>query len=112
MLNQGKQEPACLTYSMKRSDALKKLKAQRQELKVRYGIGSLYLFGSVARDEADADSDVDLLVEFQKPVGLFEFIELQQTLEDLLGCKVDLGTRRSLKLHLQDQVFQEAIRVA
>jgi uncharacterized protein len=70
------------------------------------------LFGSVARDEARVDNDVDLLVEFKQPIGLFEFIELRQGLESILGCKVDLGTKRSLKLDLKSQVYQEAIRVA
>jgi len=97
---------------MKRDDVLIKLKEQRQELTERYGIASLFLFGSVARDEARPDSDIDLLVEFKQPIGLFQFIELQQQLEALLGCKVDLGTKRSLKVQFNDQVFQEAIRVA
>jgi len=97
---------------MKRDDVLSKLLTHYQDLAGQYGIDSLYLFGSVARDEAREDSDVDLLVEFKYPIGLFEFIELQQRLETLLGCKVDLGTKRSLKIHLIDQVLQEAIRVA
>lgn len=97
---------------MKRDDVLSKLLTQYQELAGQYGIASLFLFGSVARDEARADSDVDLLVEIKHPIGLFEFIELQQRLETLLGCKVDLSTRRSLKIHLVDQVLREAIRVA
>jgi predicted nucleotidyltransferase len=96
---------------MKRHEVLEKLKQQRLELSKQYGIASLFLFGSVARDEARPDSDVDLLVEFKHPVGLFQFIELQQKLEALLGCKVDLGTKRSLKLQLVDEVLQEAIRV-
>jgi predicted nucleotidyltransferase len=97
---------------MKRDEVLAKLIGHRQELTERYGIASLFLFGSIARDEARVDSDVDLLVEFKKPIGLFEFIELQQSLESILGCKVDLGTKRSLKSQLMDQVFREAIRVA
>ena len=97
---------------LKRDDVVSKLREHNQELSQRYGIGSLFLFGSVARDEARADSDADLLVEFRQPVGLFEFIELQQRIESILGCDVDLGTKRSLKSHLNDQVFQEAIRVA
>jgi uncharacterized protein len=96
---------------MKRSEACKILNAHRQELVNRFNVASLSLFGSVARDEARAGSDVDLLVEFEQPVGLFKFIELQQYLEAILGCKVDLGTPRSLKPYLKDQVLQEAIRV-
>ncbi len=97
---------------MKREHVISKLLEQSQALAECYGIASLYLFGSVAHDEAHVDSDVDLLVEFKQPIGLFEFIELQQRLESILGCKVDLGTKRSLKSHINDQVFQEAIRVA
>ena len=65
----------------------------------------------MARDEARLDSDVDILVEFSEPVGLFLFIELKQYLEEILGCKVDLGTPRSLKPYLKDRVMDEAIHV-
>jgi predicted nucleotidyltransferase len=97
---------------MKKSDVIRILKNQSKELEENFNVASLSLFGSVARDEANVDSDVDLLVEFSKPVGLFQFIELQQRLEELLNCKVDLGTPRSLKPRIKDQVLQEAIRVA
>jgi predicted nucleotidyltransferase len=97
---------------MNRKEVTRVIESHRQEIMDRFPVKSLYLFGSTARDQAGPESDVDLLVEFSKPVGLFEFIELQQTLETILGCKVDLGTRRSIKLHLRDQVLQEAIRVA
>ena len=96
---------------MTQQEILDKLKAQRQELVDRFGVKSLYLFGSVARNEARSDSDVDLLVEFSHPVGLFQFIELQQQLESFVNCKVDLGTKRSLKSRIKDQVLKEAIRV-
>ena len=97
---------------MKRSDVLRILHEKRGELSDKYGVKSLALFGSVARDEARPDSDVDLLVEFDRPVGLFAFIGLQQFLETLLGSKVDLGTLRSLKPRLKDSVLQEAIHVS
>lgn len=97
---------------MKRNDVLHILQKERQELVDRYNISALSVFGSVARDEARQDSDVDILVEFSQPVGLFQFIELQQRLEALLGSKVDLGTLRSLKPRIKQQVLQEAIRVA
>ena len=96
---------------MKRDDVLQILQRERKGLMERYPISALSVFGSVARDEAREDSDVDILVEFSRPVGLFQFIELQQTLEALLGSKVDLGTRRSLKPRIKEQVLQEAIRV-
>ena len=97
---------------MKRNTALRILRKQYHELAEDYHLASLSLFGSVARDEARPDSDIDLLVEFSQPVGLFQFIELQQKLEALLENKVDLGTPRSLKPRLKEQVLREAIRVA
>jgi uncharacterized protein len=97
---------------MKKSEVIRILKSHRKEFEEHFNVSSLSLFGSVARDEASVGSDVDLLVEFSKPVGLFQFIELQQRLEELLNCKVDLGTYRSLKPRIKEQVLQEAIRVA
>lgn len=97
---------------MQRENIIRILNEQQKTLVERYSVKKLSLFGSVARDEARDDSDVDLLVEFNQPVGLFQFIELQQWLEILLGCKVDLGTPRSLKTAIKEQVMREAIRVA
>jgi len=88
------------------------LKRQRKELEEHFNESPLSLFGSVACDEAGVDSDLDLLVEFSEPVGLFPFIELQQRLEELQDYKVDLSTLRSLKPRIKDQVLREVIRVA
>lgn len=77
-----------------------------------YGVKSLALFGSVARGEARPDSDVDLLVEFDRPVGLFGLIALQQRLEELFGCPVDLGTPDSLKNHLRSHVMEDCVYVS
>ena len=96
---------------MERKQAVTLLEQSQKELSERYHVASLILFGSVARDEARPESDVDILVEFSQPVGLFHFIELQQRLEEILGVKVDLGTPRSLKPYLKEQVMREAIRV-
>ncbi len=97
---------------MKRDDVIRILQQEIKGLMDRHNISALSVFGSVARDEAREDSDVDILVEFSHPVGLFQFIELQQSLEALLGCKVDLGTLRSLKPRIKEQVLAEAIHVA
>ncbi|OKH44247.1 nucleotidyltransferase [Calothrix sp. HK-06] len=95
---------------MKQNEALSLLKSQQIKLK-DFSVKSLILFGSVARDEATSESDVDLLVEFEKPVGLFTFVDLQIYLETLLGCSVDLGTPDSLKSYLRETVMGEAVRV-
>jgi uncharacterized protein len=80
---------------MKRDRVLEMIAAHREQLQAM-GVKSLDLFGSVARDEAKSSSDIDLLVEFNRPVGLFEFIEVRLYLEDLLGYPVDMGTLDAL----------------
>jgi predicted nucleotidyltransferase len=97
---------------MKRKDAIDILSAHRQQLHQDFGVRSLALFGSVARDEAGEGSDVDLLVEFDRPTGLFGLIRLQQRLEALLGCKVDVGTAAGLRPRIRERVLHEALRVA
>lgn len=88
------------------------LKQKNAELTKQFGVKSLLLFGSVARNEATAVSDVDLLVEFNRPVGYFGLFALQDYLENLLGCSVDLGTPDSLKPYIKERVMGESIRVA
>lgn len=97
--------------AMRRDDALRILAEHRGELS-GFSVASLSIFGSVARDEADANSDVDVLVEFSKPVGLFQFAELQQILEVMFGCRVDLVSRNALIPQLRDRILAEAIRAA
>ena len=96
---------------MKREEIIHILNQNRNEFAERYGVKSLALFGSVARNEARLDSDVDLLVEFSRPVGLFGLFRLQDHLEKLLGCPVDLGTPASLKPRIRTQVLTERILV-
>ncbi|CDM97232.1 MAG: nucleotidyltransferase family protein [Limnospira sp. PMC 1291.21] len=94
---------------MRKQEALTLLANHQNTLK-NFGVKSLMIFGSVARDEAHINSDVDLLVEFDRPVGLFTFVRLKRYLEEILERSVDLGTPDSLKLDLREPVFQEAIR--
>ena len=77
-----------------------------------FGVRSLCLFGSVARGEDESGSDVDLLVEFAAPVGLFTFIRLQHHLEGLLGRRVDLVTLEAIRPQMRDRIQAEAIRAA
>ncbi len=96
---------------MKQDVVLRILKQKNAELAQQFGVKSLLLFGSVARNEATTTSDVDLLVEFSRPVGSFGLFALQDYLEDLLGCPVDLGTPNSLKPAIRERVIGEAIHV-
>jgi len=72
------------------------LAAQRANLFSKYPLKRMAIFGSVNRGEQRPKSDVDILVAFSKPVGM-EFLDLAYELEDLLGCKVDLVARESIK---------------
>jgi predicted nucleotidyltransferase len=98
---------------MNRKQAIKTLSDNREKLKL-YSVKDLYLFGSVARDEAIDDSDVDILVEFEPnaKIGLFQFSRLQRMLSELLQCNVDLATPDALHKDLKDGILREAIRAA
>lgn len=93
---------------MKRQDVLDTLCTHRAALR-EMGIESLALFGSVARDEGTDTSDVDLLVEFSRPVGLFHVAHVRRRLSELLGCPVDLTTPGALRKEMRDEILQEAI---
>ncbi len=92
-----------------REEAQRCLFEQRGEL-AELGIRSLDIFGSVARGEAAPGSDVDLLVEFDRPIGLFHFFRAQRRLEQILGCRVDLVMRDAVRPQLRDRIFREAVR--
>jgi hypothetical protein len=78
----------------------------------RHRIRKLSLFGSAARDQASVGSDVDLLVEFDRPVGLLHVIYAEQYLEEVLGVdRVDLVLRRAVLPELEAGIFAEAVDV-
>jgi len=94
---------------MTREEIIGLLSDHRAEIQ-KFGVKSLALFGSGARDEAGSKSDVDLLVEFSEPVGLFRFLDLKAYLENLLGFEVDLVTPDALKRQLRERILGEAVR--
>lgn len=96
---------------MRRHRVLTLLDDHRQELQA-LGVRSLRLFGSVARDEAAADSDVDLLVDFKEVPTFSGYMRLRIFLEDLLGSRVDLVTESGLRKRVRPYVEQDALHVA
>ena len=100
------------THTTNRAEVIRLLSAHRQELAEQFGLRSLALFGSVARDEAGPESDVDVLVEFYETPGLQEYMSLKFWLEDHLGRRVDLVMKGALKSWARPIVEAEAIRVA
>ena len=86
------------------------LKAHRADFNQR-AVKSLAIFGSVARGDETENSDIDVLVEFAQPIGLFEFIRLKYYLEELTGHRVDLVTPDALRPELRKSILSEAIYV-
>jgi len=96
---------------LNKNEILETLRAHRDELRQRFGVKSLAVFGSVARGEARPDSDVDILVEFEGRATFDRYMGLKFFLEDLLGRRVDLVTRKALKPRMRPFVEREAIYV-
>lgn len=97
--------------TMNRTEVLQQLAASKAELLHRYGVTRLALFGSVVRDAAHADSDVDILVSFDGPATSSRYFGVQFFLEDLLGRRVDLVTDKALRPELRPYVDREAVHV-
>lgn len=96
---------------MQREQALEILSSHLEEIRQKFDVTSLALFGSVARGQAGAESDLDILVEYAKTPGLFGFLDLKEYLEDLLSRPVDLVTVNALKKQLREKILAEAVRV-
>jgi len=90
---------------------LKVLRAIKPELEREYHVAEIGLFGSFARGEEQKTSDVDILVEFSRPVGMFKFLELEEYLESKIGKKVDLVSRKALKPYIGRRILNEVIMV-
>jgi len=75
-------------------------------LKEQFGIREIGIFGSYTRDEASPESDLDILVEFSRPIG-WEIVELNEYLENLLGVKINLVTKQSLHPTIRSRILEE-----
>ena len=94
---------------MTQTDVMTRVRENQEALR-ELGVASLAVFGSTARDEATDSSDVDLLVEFRQPVGLFTFYRVEEFLERILGTDhIDLVLRRAVVDELRERVYAEAI---
>ncbi len=97
-----------MTGSRHAIDTLARLK---DTLRKRFKVKSIHVFGSVVRGEETPLSDLDILVEFYEPVGFLHFLRLENFLEESLGVKVDLVSRKALKPHIGRHVLKEAVSV-
>lgn len=98
--------------TMDRSTILRLLSEHLTEVRERYGVNRLGLFGSAARDELRADSDIDVLVEFEGGPTFDRYFDLQEYLEVVFGRHVDLVTEKGLKARARRHVEKDLIRVA
>ena len=92
-------------------DAAKLLKEKREEIlriAARRGARNVRVFGSVARGEADAESDIDLLVDMEPGRSLLDLGGLWTELNELLGVKVDVVTENGLRERIKERVLNEA----
>ena len=87
------------------------LAGHREELRQKFKVKEIGVFGSFVRGEQRKRSDIDLLVEFEKPPSLFEFMDLEDYLSKLLGLKVDLVTSDALKPRIGEQILREVVYV-
>ncbi|WP_026296405.1 MULTISPECIES: nucleotidyltransferase family protein [unclassified Thioalkalivibrio] len=97
--------------SLSRAAVLQALREHRAHLEREFGVRGLALFGSLARDEAGEQSDVDILVGYDGPASAQQYFGVQFYLEDLLGHPVDLISEKALRAELRPYVEREAIRV-
>ncbi len=96
---------------MDKQYVLQILSDAKQELMHRYGVTRLALFGSIARDEAHPDSDVDIVVAFDGPATSKRYFGVQFYLEDKLGCRIDLVTEKAMRAELRPFIEKEAVNV-
>jgi len=96
---------------MKTLEEIKRiLREHKEEIRERYGVVIVGIFGSYARNEQKEGSDVDILIEFESPIGL-KFFELWEYLEELLRCEVDLVRLKLVREEVKDDVLKEVVKI-
>lgn len=97
-----------------RRDQVIAILSKHGDIKRRFSVKNLYLFGSVARGEGQESSDVDMLVEYEPGarVGIFQFVRLRRELSNILCCEVDLATPDALHKELRDDILKEVVHAA
>ncbi len=96
---------------MRQDQLLREKRAEILRVASRHGAREVRVFGSVARGEADRESDIDFLVELETGRSLLDLGGLQMELESLLGRRVDVVTERGLKARIRERVLREAVPV-
>jgi hypothetical protein len=93
---------------MKTFEEIKKIiQEHKEDLKKEYGVKEIGIFGSFVKGEQKEVSDVDILIELERPVGFVKFMKLEKRISDILGVKVDLVTKKALKPYIGQRILQE-----
>jgi len=83
------------------------LQKNKQKFREQYGLKDIGIFGSYIRGEQVAESDLDILVELEKPIGFVKFMKLERALSEILGVQVEIVTKKALKPHIGKRILQE-----
>lgn len=89
----------------------KKLERLKPSLEEKFKVKTMGIFGSYVREEEKEKSDLDILVEFEEPVSLLKFIELENYLSDSIGVKVDLVMKSALKPRIGKHILKEVVNI-
>jgi len=97
---------------MKTVNELKKILSEyKPEIKKKFKVKSIGIFGSYIRGESNKRRDVDILVEFSEPIGLFVFLDLEEYLQSIFGLKVDLVSKKALKPKIGEYILNEVVYI-
>ena len=97
---------------MKTLDEIKRiLTGRKEELKEKFKVKEISIFGSYIKREQKGSSDVDILVEFEKPVSLLQIVSLENYLSDFLGTKVDVVPKKNIREELKETILKEAVPI-
>ena len=92
-----------------KTQAIGRISSEKTFLEDKFFVKEIGIFGSVVRGEQHPDSDIDILVDFKNPIGIFDFIRLEDHLSKLLGSKVDLVTKTGLKSVIKNEILSQTV---
>ena len=96
-----------MDFEINKNQIIKLLKKHKEEMRLKFGVTKIGLFGSYARGDQGPDSDIDLAVEIEAENSFDAFYDLKKFLEELLRHRIDLGFEESLKSVVKDSIFSE-----
>ena len=101
----------CYNINMKKEQIIKLLQQKKQTLAKEYGIKSLGLFGSYSKGKQNKNSDIDILIEFNKSISLLQYLKLSNALSEKTGKKIDLVMKSALKKNIGKEILKEVIYI-